>query len=371
MEKSFDVVIIGSGIGGLSIAHLLGARNIKTALIDGKNDPAGVGFDTLGSFLDLERFGLPESIVAAKQSEVIFHSPHLAVKKKGKAYIVNKHKLYKELLNKAVDNKVAVFPSTYINGFALDKKGMVGSVTDEKGNKFHAGIFVDATGVAGFFSKRFGLQDKNLNIAQGLEYNVKYLDPQFRTHLFFGKLFKGGYGWIFPFGNDRAIFGFGSFDPSVKTTLRQRFNELFDNPQIRQLVLRDNDRLSGGTIPVDVKTKFVHKNVVCVGDSVSQVNPMVGEGHRFILDAGQMAARAVSDALKEHNLMLLHRYEDDWKEKYYRDYRLSKKGQVFANKLSQNNLLSDLAAIYLASKSDSTFIDLIAGHITPRSIFLP
>lgn len=371
MQKLLDVVIVGAGIGGLSVAHLLGKYNLKVALLDSKEDLNKVTFHTLGSFLDLDRFGLSRDVVAAKQTECIFHSSHFHIKKKGKAYILNKQKLYKELLDKAIQNKVEVFSSTYIKDVSTDTNGIITSISDEKGNTFTAKIFIDATGVEGLFSRKFGLQDEHLNIASGLEYNAKYFGPQYQSHLFIGNLFRGGYGWIFPFGNNRAIVGYGSSNEIVRSHLKDKLNAMLEIPFIKKLVKKDNDELSGGTIPVDIKTKFVYKNVLCIGDSVSQVNPIVGEGHRFILEAGLMAAPAIQQAILQNNPELLHGYEIDWNKKFYKDYIWSKRGQVFANKLSKHDILSDIATLFLATKRNSTFVNLLAGHIRPRYILFP
>lgn len=371
MKKSFDVVIVGAGIGGLSIAHLLGKYHLRVALIDQKNDLNMITFHTLGSFLDPKRFGLTKEVIAAEQSEVMFHSSHLHIKKKGKAYIIDKKKLYRELLDKAVKNGVETFPSTRIENVSLDKDGAVTSIADEKGNEFKAKIFIDATGLFGLFSKRFGLQDKKPHIATGLEYNVEYYGPQYQSHLFIGKLYQGGYGWIFPCGKNRAILGYGSFNDAVRSQLKDRLDKMFEIPSIKSLVKKDNSTLYGGTVPIDVKTKFVHKNVLCIGDSVSQVNPIVGEGHRFIMEAGLIAAPVIHRALTEGKPELLGQYEAEWRKEFYKDYQRSKKGQVLADKLSGNDFLADLGVLFLASKRNSTFVNLLAGHIKPAYLLFP
>ena len=90
MTYSYEVVIIGAGIAGLYTAQLLGKYNIRVGLIDTKADFTQVTFYTLGSFLDPDRFDLSSQIIAAKETEIFFHSKHIHICKKGKAYILNK-----------------------------------------------------------------------------------------------------------------------------------------------------------------------------------------------------------------------------------------------------------------------------------------
>lgn len=375
MKWSGDVVIIGAGIAGLSIASFLGKYKLKICLIDEKSDFSNVTFYTLGSFVDLGKFGVSKNVIASIQTEVCLHSAHINLRRSDKkftGYIINKKNLYKEILDNAIKNGIETYPSTRIEDVILDDDGTVMSVVDDNGNEYSAKIFIDASGLAGVLSKRFDLQDKNPHIATGLEYNVEYLGPQYQTHLFIGKLYQGGYGWIFPFGENRAILGYGSFNPSVRSELKKRLDAMLETDIIKKLVKKDIEELNGGTIPItDVKTKFVYKNVVCIGDSVSQVNPIVGEGHRFIMEASLFAIPYINDAVITNNYEGLHRYEDDWSKVFYKDYVWSKKMQVLADRASKKDILSDILTLFLAMKRTSTFMHLLAGHVTLKEILLP
>jgi digeranylgeranylglycerophospholipid reductase len=372
MVNSYDVVIIGAGIAGLFLARELGKSSLKICLIDSKADPANVTFYTLGSFIDLDRYGISNQVIAAEISEGHFHSKHIHFQKKGKGYILNKKRLYQEILDKIDRSNVEIRRSTHIKGVNLNSSGEVDYVTDEKGGIYKAKIFVDATGTEGFLSKRFGLQDKHFNIAEGLEYNVEYKRPQNQVHLFIGNLFRGGYAWIFPFGDNRAIFGYGTFNLIARSEIKKRLDSAFDDKTIRQLVIKDNEQLSGGTIPItDVKTKFVYKNVVCVGDSVSQVNPIVGEGHKFIMEACLIAASYIQKAFLGNNIEILTGYEQEWCSKFYQDYVLSKHLQISADRYSKSDLLCDIAASLLLIKRDKTMMKLLSGEFTKKDIYLP
>lgn len=372
MTYSYDVVVIGAGVAGLNIAGLLGKYNLKVCLIDSKADFANASFHTLASFMDINHFGLSKNIIASDLTELYFHSNTICVRKRGHAHSIHKEILYKELLDKAVSNHVMIHSSSHIDSFTTDEKESIDSVVDNKGNIYKAKIFIDATGVEGFFSRHFGLLDKDLKTGAGLEYNVEYNGPQNQLHLFVGKLYQGGYAWLFPIGDNRAIFGFGTMDEKVRLELKQRLNAILETKMIKHLVKKDNDNLMGGTIPItNVKTKFIHKNIVCVGDSVSQINPIVGEGHKFIMEAGLIAAPYIQQAISKNNLELLYGYEKDWHKRFYNSYLLSKKLQNFADKVGKSDLLSDLATLFLATKRNKTFVNLISGEFTRRDMYLP
>lgn len=371
MKREYDVVIIGAGGAGLNIAWFLGRYNLSICLIDTKRDLLNLSFHTLGSFLDLEKFDLSEKVIAARISEVVVSSKHFHIRKHGEVNILHKRQLHKELLDKCRRKNIDILTSTHIVSFERNKDGSLGRVVDEKGNKYKGKIFIDCSGVSGVLSRQLGLQDKLIDIAVGLEYNAMYFGPSNQAHLMFGDLYKGGYGWIFPLGNKRAIFGFGSFDSIARGELKQRLDAISKIPYFKKLIFLDKMTLYGGTIPVtQIRGNLVRRNVVCIGDSISQVNPLVGEGYRFVLEAGFIAAPYIYKAVKQEDLSLLSGYENEWRKKFFKDYVKAKKVQEFAHMVSKSDIASDIVNLFVAMKREISFVDFISGSFE-RNLLLP
>ena len=166
------------------------------------------------------------------------------------------------------------------------------------------------------------MQEKKPELATGVEYNVKYFGKPNEAYLLIGKDYEGGYGWIFPLKGQRAIIGFGTFEKRVIKELKKRLHKIIELPQIQKLVEKDNDKIEGGSIPITpVLDKFIDKNLICVGDSVSQVNPIVGEGYKFIFEASLMASKAIDKYLKNDNLDDLNEYEVNWRKRFLKNYK--------------------------------------------------
>lgn len=361
--NNFDVVIIGGGTAGLMLARELGKSKQKTLLLDRKKDLLEFSFNTLGSFINLKEFGLTHDVVAQDIDTISFHSKRMKSMVKSDLYILDKKKVHIEILN-AIDNKfITIKTGVNIKSIETDDIGNFISVTDQNKEKYVGKLFVDASGTNAVISKKVGLRSKQVTLATGVEYNVKYLGNPSELHLLIGKVYQGGYGWIFPLKNKRAIIGFGTFDEIIVKDLKNKLHKILEIPSIKKLVIKDNDIVEGGSIPITpVLEKFVLHNLVCVGDSVSQVNPIVGEGYKFIFEAAIMASKAIVKSLEENNLNHLNEYETNWKKRFSANYNRSKKSQERFYKYSQNNLLMDYILFISKFVPDKRAVKSLSGE---------
>lgn len=363
MNHKFDVVIVGAGTAGLMLAKELGKFKKKTLVLDRKKDLLEFSFNTLGSFINLQKFDLSKNVVAQEISRVVIHSKNLKRKIKSNLYVLDKKKVHEEIINSIDKNYVTFLTGINIKNINKDKNGVFLSVIDKDKNEYSGTIFVDASGTNGIISKKVGLINKKPDLATGVEYNVKYIGDKTELHLLVGKVYEGGYGWIFPLKNQRAIIGFGTFDEKIVKDLKNRLHKILELPRIKKLVIKDNDLVEGGSIPITpVLEKFVLNNLVCVGDSVSQVNPIVGEGYKFIFEAAIMASKAINNALENNDLQFLNEYELDWKNRFSANYNRSKKSQERFFKYSQNDILMDYILFISKFIPDKRAVKSLSGE---------
>lgn len=370
--KLYDVIIIGAGGAGLMLARELGSKKRNVLLLDRKTDLLNLSFKTLGSFMDVNEFHLSNDVVAANINKVILYSKNIKRSATVNACILDKSYLHQHLIESLDRNYVDVQAGVRIKSHTTDTNGNITTVMDDRGISYHATYYVDATGLAGVLSKAEGLQDNKPDVAVGVEYNVKYKGNSNEAHLYLGNHYEGGYGWLFPLKNNRAILGFGSFENIVVNELKERLNKMLTIPHIATIVEKDNDIAEGGILPITpVKTKFVYNNLVCVGDSVSQVNPIVGEGYKFIFRAAVMAANAIEKALTQNNSSLLNEYEQEWNKRYYDFYRKSKRMQQLLIEYSKSDTKVDVGMLFLKTKRSKTIEKIISGEFTKADAYFP
>jgi digeranylgeranylglycerophospholipid reductase len=370
--KEFDVVIIGAGCAGLMSAQLLARQNLSVALIDAKKDLLDLSFLTLGSFMDINDYGLSEKVIASKITKGSFYSKRLSVSKPADVAIIDKKELHRELLDKCIAYGTNIFSGCRIADIKLDKSGAIDRIIDKHNNEYKGKIYIDASGTTGFLSRKLGLQEQTFPLAVGLEYDAAYTGDPHEVIFFIGPQYAGGYGWIFPLGNERAIVGFGTFNPTIRSNLKQGLQSIVADKRVNKLINLDNKTTQGGNIPITgVNHTFYTQNVVCVGDSVSQVNPLVGEGYLFILDSAIMAVDAISKALENNDLALLKNYENEWNQTYRTHYLNAKAMQSFLSETMKYDLLTDIGLIFLRFKRAKTVSKIVSGRFEKRDLWLP
>lgn len=370
--NTYDIIIVGAGGAGLLLARELGRKKRKVLLLDRKTDLLSLSFKTLGSFMNIREFDLSSDVVATGIDKMTLYSKNIRCTVATKAFVLDKAYLHQHLIESIDKTYVDIKTGVHIKSYISDTAGNLTEIKDNKGNTYSASYYVDASGLSGVLSKGKGLQDKQPDVAVGVEFNVKYKGSTNEAHLYLGNHYEGGYGWLFPLKNNRAILGFGSFDNLVINDLKQRLNKMLTIPHIAAIVEKDNDEAEGGILPItEVKTKFVFNNLVCVGDSVSQVNPIVGEGYKFIFRAAVMAANAIEKAISQNNPSLLGEYEQQWNKQYHNYYRKSRRMQQLLIKYSKSDKKVDLGMLFLKTKRDKTIERIISGEFTKREAYLP
>jgi digeranylgeranylglycerophospholipid reductase len=370
--KNYDVIIVGAGGAGLMLARELGLKKRNVLLLERKTDLLNLSFKTLGSFMDIDEFNLSKEVVATDITTFTLYSKNVKRSVAVKACILDKALLHQHLIASIDKNYVEIQTGTSIKSHTTSADGSLTEIKDDMGNTYSATYYVDATGLTGVLSKEKGLQDKKPAVAVGVEFNVKYTGKTNEGHLYLGNHYEGGYGWLFPLKNNRAILGFGSFDNLVISELKQRLNKMLLIPHIAAIVEKDNDTAEGGILPLtNIKTQFVFNNLVCVGDSVSQVNPIVGEGYKFIFKAAVMAANAIENALALNNPSLLREYEHEWNKQYYEFYRKSWRAQQALIAYSKSYVMVFLFLLFMKTKGDKTVEKIISGVFNKREVYWP
>ena len=370
--KKFDLIIIGAGPAGLTLAAELRDTNLEILILDKKKNAADVSYNTSGSFIDPTEWGLPEDVLHPIFENRFFSKNEVAIKK-GQAYIIDRRKLLLHLEKKALENKnlVIKYQTKIVDFEILEKKVQnVTYLNADQAESASATIFADCSASSALLGAKVNLAPKKTAIALGAEYVVPLKSEPNTADLFIGSQFLGGYAWIFPKDQETAIIGYGSLNKECFSKVEQILQSMWNLPRVQNRCELKPLEKHFAIIRTGKPLKKFHKgNLVIIGDVALQANPLAGEGLRFVMDAASLAAKAIKLALSKNNDQLLANYSKDWVKKYYRKFWFCYFLQKFIRKISCNDKKLDSGVKHLARMRNQDFGRLLSGDISLFFLF--
>ena len=325
-ELNFDVVVVGGGPAGSSAAHMAAKSGCTVALIEKEKEIAEtVRTSGVTWISDIKKFGIPEECYNPIK-KFSFCSPKNSVKISGeiaKAAVLDVRKTYRFLANRAKTSGSELFTSTNVTEVLKDNTGKcVGVIakSDGKQIQFNSKVVIDASGFVSVIAKELGYVTQWKKFGAGAEFEVKTEKLEHDNWwLMVGQEYSpAGYAWIFPTSKDTARIGVGIGKPDSDVDPTVRLNELLEKKlgPIKDLGNIEKIEFHYGLIPNDgVSRKTVYDNLILVGDSAGQANPLVLEGIRYAIRFGEVAGQVAADAIKNGDTteMSLSPYEKEWK----------------------------------------------------------
>jgi geranylgeranyl reductase family protein len=341
-----DVLIIGAGPGGTSAAIRLAKANVNVTLVDKCQFPRakvcgdgltpkaitalqGLGVETLG--LSGARKFNQVSLVAPDNSVGMLSLTRLDPRTYG--VVVPRRELDGTLVEQAIRAGTRFMPELHINEAIREDGRVCGARGDRRGRtmEIQARLTVAADGAAGGFTARIGFRRRQTVREVAMRtYFANVNQRREGIRLYFDRQLLPAYGWLFPLGNGMANVGVGLEGRALKrTSLSSAFHAFVQKHPVLREDLRDAHMLeSPHGFPLrstfDWKTSSV-AGVLLAGDAAGLVHPFTGEGIRFALESGELAAAHVYNALTTGDVSLarLKRYAEALKQKYGGMHRTS------------------------------------------------
>ncbi len=330
----FDVVIVGGGPAGLSAAHVLGDAG-ATVLVVEKDPEIGETVRTSGGtwIRDMAKHGISADLyhpfrrirLVTAGSEATFEH------QEARACVLDVRRAYRYLASRSVQAGASVRTGTTVEALSTRNGRPSGAVLRRASGRtehVRAEVVVDASGYAARPSRRFGVPIGPRLYGLGLEEELEApAYDQDEAVLILGREFApDGYAWAFPCGGGRVRVGIGVPLPASGS----RPAELLQRLRAESVHLRE--ALAGarrvevhrGVVPFSrPREPLVWHGLVRVGDAAGQVSALAGEGIRLAMDAGTMAAQAITGALADDGpgSARLREYERSWRRSQRRELR--------------------------------------------------
>ena len=318
---SYDVVIVGLGPAGSSLAYFLRKSGLRVAGLE-MVGPERVWGKPCGDAIGKHHFeftGLPlPSGPSLKQvvEGIDIISPYggVRLRVKGEGYIIDRNKYGLSLIDEAQKSGVDVYLRTRVTTPVLEAGKLVGvRAVNERGEElmFRAKVVVDATGNSGVLRRQLPkewpvnepLDPKDSNVAyreiRVMSYEIE--EPSYLRIYINQEISPGGYWWFFPEGRSSANIGLGVQDgmgyPSPNVIFRERLEKLDEVKRHIQVI-----NASGSRVPTRRPANtLVWDNFIGIGDNGYTVNPVHGGGMGYAMVAAYFASKAIIDAYSNND----------------------------------------------------------------------
>jgi digeranylgeranylglycerophospholipid reductase len=330
----FDVVIVGGGPAGLTAARVLGDEG-ATVLVVEKDPGIGEPVRTSGGtwIRDMAEHGIPADLyhpfrrvrlVTAGLEATFEHQ-------EARACVLDVRRAYRYLASRSARAGVSVRTGTTVQALSTRKDRPSGAVLRHASGRtehVRAEVVVDASGYAARPSRRFGVPIGPRLYGLGLEEELEAAayDQDEAVLILSRELAPDGYAWAFPCGRGRVRVGVGVSLPASGPGPAELLRRLrAESTHLREaLAGARRVEIHRGIVPFsEPREPLVWNGLVRVGDAAGQVSALAGEGIRLAMDAGTMAARAITGALEDGGpgSARLREYERNWRRSQGRELR--------------------------------------------------
>ena len=370
VAHDFDIVVVGGGPAGTSAALEAAKQGVSVAVIE-KEETIAETVRTSGVtwIQNMKEFGIPEDCFNPVRN-YSFCSPNNAVTisdSTPRAAVLDVRKTYRWLARQAERYGAKIFTGITVRQAIKNNQGDIAGVVGIQGNRkvtFNSKMVIDASGFQSVVCKsmNYTVQWKRFGVGAEFEAKVENADADTWWLMVGQKYSPAGYAWIFPVGKDVVRIGVGIGKPESTVDPTERLKELIKAREgpIKNLGSITPTEFHYGLIPNEgLSRKTVYNNLILVGDSAGQANPLVLEGIRYAIRFGRVAGRIASDAVNggDTSADSLYKYEETWKKEIQSN--ISSAGKVQDRWIGLTDKQWDRELDIIKELSPEEFLDFI------------
>ncbi|MGB8191820.1 MAG: FAD-dependent monooxygenase, partial [Chitinophagaceae bacterium] len=362
---SYDVAVIGGGLGGLALTILLARTGYKTILFEKERYPfhrVCGEYISLESWNFLEELGLPLSdmnlpvikrvLVSSPNGKSIEHGLSLG------GFGISRHTIDQQLSQIARHAGAEIAEGVKITDAFFDGEQFT-LKADARADKMRYQT-IHAIMTAGSFGKRSNLDVKwhrpfvqhkpnKLNNYIGVKYHI-YTDHP--TDLIALHNFSNGYCGISQVEDNKYCLCYLTTAENLKqcnnSVHEMEKKILYKNPFLKK-IFNSSDFISNEPVTISQisfeKKSLVEDHILMVGDAAGMITPLCGNGMSMALHAGKLAFLEMDAFFKKKASRpdIESRYEGSWKKHFAGRLRIGR----FIQRFFGHTLLSNLLISFL------------------------
>jgi geranylgeranyl reductase family protein len=311
LRRNLQVIVIGAGPAGATLAFELANRGIRTLVLERKILPrykccAGGLTVKAAQLLGIDIDNLIEDVIYRAMVTFRGNNPFYGSSAVPFMYTVRRETFDHALVQRAQEAGAEVLQGVAARAIRITDLGV--EVATAAGS-FRSEFLVGADGPRSQVRKAMDIDViKNKALIVGLQTDVRVTQKELarwksQIGIDIGRI-RGGYGWVFP-KSDHLSIGVGALADKARG-LKNILAQYRDSLKLGQhTVLRAN----AGLLPACIDTPVVSQDrAILIGDAAGLADPLSGEGlHNAILSA-RLGAAAIDRALNNSGVL-----QDDYR----------------------------------------------------------
>ena len=330
--KTHDIIIIGGGPAGSTVAALLAEKNLDVLLFEREKFPRfSIGESLMpGTYWTLKRLGVLDKMKASvfpKKYSVQFYSKSGRASapfyffendehESSKTWQVLRSEFDQMLLDNAEEKGAEARQGVSVLGVLFEGEKAVGvraKLPDKSIEEFRAKVIVDASGQSALISRKLKMSSvepglKKASIYTHFEGGVRDAGVDAGATIIYHTRNQDSWFWYIPLPNDVVSVGVvGSLDYLLQNR-KDDLKKIFDAELEMCPALKPRLENARQLFPFKVTKDFSYRanrlagdGWVLVGDAFGFLDPIYSSGVFLALKSGEMAADAIIEAFEKND----------------------------------------------------------------------
>ena len=298
MKQSYDVIVVGAGPAGATLAYELAKRGVGVLVLEREKLPrykccAGGVTSKAAKLLDFDISEVVEDVIYELSFTSNMGKPYLGQHSQPLIYTVMRDVFDYFLMKKAQQMGAVLIDGQKVTQIQVNADWVEVPTAD---GIFRSRLVVGADGAYSAVARELGM-GRNIEYLVGIESEIIVPEEELakwksRVHIDLGCI-PGGYAWVFPKRNHLSI-GAGCLVSKARG-LNRRYQKFLTSLSIGNYTIA---RSSSHLIPTCTKGRRVWQDkALLLGDAAGFTDPLTGEGIYNAIQSAQFAAPVIENSL--------------------------------------------------------------------------